>query len=62
MSTSILNNDEVEALLSAIEGGQVLVGQKVESKKIKRFNTMISDVPIGFLGNKNVAYKRLVKK
>lgn len=36
MSTSILNNDEVEALLSAIEGGQVLVGQKVESKKDKK--------------------------
>ena len=62
MSNSILNNEEVDALLSAIEGGQVLVGQKVEPKKIKRFNTMISDVPIGSLGNKNVAYKRLVKK
>lgn len=36
MSNSILNNEEVEALLSAIEGGQVLVGQKVEPKKGKK--------------------------
>ena len=36
MSNSILNNEEVEALLFAIEGGQVLVGQKVEPKKGKR--------------------------
>ena len=36
MANSILNNDEVEALLSAIEGGQVLVGQKVEPKKDKK--------------------------
>src|SRR3972149_4331241 len=36
MANSILNNDEVEALLSAIEGGQVLVGQRVEPKKEKK--------------------------
>ena len=36
MSNSILNNEEVEALLSAIEGGQVLVGQKVEPKKERK--------------------------
>ena len=36
MSNSILNNEEVEALLSAIEGGQILVGQKVEPKKGKK--------------------------
>ncbi len=36
MSNSILNNEEVDALLSAIEGGQVLVGQKVEPKKDKK--------------------------
>ena len=36
MSNSILNNEEVEALLSAIESGQVLVGQKVEPKKGKK--------------------------
>ncbi|MBM2833225.1 MAG: FliMN protein [Candidatus Brocadiaceae bacterium] len=36
MSNSILNNEEVDALLSAIEGGQILVGQKVEPKKEKK--------------------------
>lgn len=36
MANSILNNEEVEALLSAIEGGQVLVGQKEEPKKDKK--------------------------
>ncbi|MDO8141204.1 MAG: flagellar motor switch protein FliM [Candidatus Brocadiales bacterium] len=36
MSNSILNNEEVEALLSAIEGGQVLVGQKIEPKREKK--------------------------
>lgn len=36
MSNSILNNEEVDALLSAIEGGQILVGQKVEPKKDKK--------------------------
>ncbi len=36
MTNAILNNDEVEALLNAIEGGQVLVGQKVEQKKEKK--------------------------
>ena len=36
MSNSILNNEEVDALLSAIEGGQILVGQKVEPKKGKK--------------------------
>ena len=61
MSNSILNNEEVDALLSAIEGGQILVGQKVEPKKEKRFNTMILDVPIDFPENKNAGYKRLVK-
>src|SRR3972149_1342373 len=36
MSNAILNNEEVEALLSAIESGQVLVGQRVEPKKEKK--------------------------
>ena len=36
MSNAILNNEEVEALLSAIESGQVLVGQRVEPKKGKK--------------------------
>ncbi len=36
MSNSILSNEEVEALLSAIETGQVLVGQKAEPKKEKK--------------------------
>lgn len=36
MSNAILTNQEVEALLSAIESGQVLVGQKVEPKKEKK--------------------------
>lgn len=36
MANSILNNDEVEALLSAIEGGQVLIGQKIEPKRGKK--------------------------
>ena len=36
MSNSILNNEEVEALLSAIEGGQILIGQKLEPKKEKK--------------------------
>ncbi len=36
MSNTILSNQEVEALLSAIESGQVLVGQKVEQKKEKK--------------------------
>ena len=36
MSNSILNNEEVDALLSAIEGGQILIGQKVEPKKGKK--------------------------
>ncbi|NUO07142.1 MAG: FliM/FliN family flagellar motor switch protein [Candidatus Brocadia sp.] len=36
MSNAILTNQEVEALLSAIESGQVLVGQKIESKKEKK--------------------------
>ncbi len=36
MANSILSNEEVEALLSAIETGQVLVGQKIEPKKEKK--------------------------
>ena len=36
MSNAILTNQEVEALLSAIESGQVLVGQKIEPKKEKK--------------------------
>ncbi|HQU30128.1 MAG: FliM/FliN family flagellar motor switch protein [Planctomycetia bacterium] len=36
MPNAILTNQEVEALLSAIENGQVLVGQKVEPKKEKK--------------------------
>ncbi len=36
MSNAILTNEEVEALLSAIETGQVLVGQKVEPKREKK--------------------------
>ena len=36
MSNAILNNEEVDALLSAIEGGQVLVGQRVEPRKDKK--------------------------
>lgn len=36
MSNAILNNEEVDALLAAIETGQVLVGQKVEPKKDKK--------------------------
>ena len=36
MSNGILSNQEVEALLSAIESGQVLVGQKIEHKKEKK--------------------------
>lgn len=36
MSNSILSNEEVEALLSAIETGQVLVGQKAEPKREKK--------------------------
>lgn len=38
MPNAILTNQEVEALLSAIENGQVLVGQKVEPKKRKKKN------------------------
>lgn len=36
MSNAILSNQEVEALLSAIESGQVLVGQKIEQKKERK--------------------------
>ncbi len=36
MSNAILSNQEVEALLTAIESGQVLIGQKVEPKKDKK--------------------------
>jgi len=36
MANAILKNEEVEALLAAIETGQVLVGQKVEAKKDKK--------------------------
>ncbi|MBE7444459.1 MAG: FliM/FliN family flagellar motor switch protein [Planctomycetia bacterium] len=36
MPNPILTNQEVEALLSAIESGQVLVGQKIEPKKEKK--------------------------
>lgn len=36
MANAILKNEEVEALLAAIETGQVLVGQKVETKKDKK--------------------------
>lgn len=36
MSNAILSNQEVEALLSAIESGQVLVGQKIEPKREKK--------------------------
>lgn len=36
MSNAILSNQEVEALLSAIESGQVLVGQKIEPKKERK--------------------------
>jgi flagellar motor switch protein FliM len=36
MSNAILSNDEVDALLSAIESGQVLIGQNVEPKKEKK--------------------------
>lgn len=36
MSNAILSNQEVEALLSAIESGQVLVGQNIEPKKEKK--------------------------
>lgn len=36
MSNAILTTQEVEALLSAIENGQVLVGQKIESKKERK--------------------------
>ena len=63
MSNSILNNEEVEALLSAIEGGQVLVGAKSRTRKRgKRFNTMILDAPIDFPENKNAGCKRLVRR
>lgn len=36
MSNAILSNQEVDALLSAIESGQVLVGQKIEPKKERK--------------------------
>lgn len=36
MANAILSNQEVEALLTAIESGQVLVGQKIEQKKEKK--------------------------
>lgn len=36
MSNAILSNEEVDALLSAIETGQVLVGQNIEPKKDKK--------------------------
>ncbi|MFN3531399.1 MAG: flagellar motor switch protein FliM [Candidatus Brocadia sp.] len=36
MTNAILTNQEVEALLSAIESGQVLVGQNIEPKKERK--------------------------
>lgn len=36
MSNAILTNQEVEALLSAIENGKVLVGQKLEPKRERK--------------------------
>ncbi|MDR4509060.1 MAG: flagellar motor switch protein FliM [Candidatus Brocadiaceae bacterium] len=36
MSNAILSNEEVDALLNAIENGQVLVGQKAEKSKEKK--------------------------
>jgi len=36
MSDAILSNEEVDALLSAIESGQVLVGEQVEQKREKK--------------------------
>ncbi|MCF6149316.1 MAG: flagellar motor switch protein FliM [Candidatus Kuenenia sp.] len=36
MSDAILSNEEVDALLNAIESGQVLVGEQVEQKVVKK--------------------------
>lgn len=36
MSDAILSNEEVDALLNAIESGQVLVGEQIEQKVVKK--------------------------
>ena len=62
MSNSILNNEEVDALLSAIEGGQILVGQKVEPKKEKKIQHYDFRRPDRFPREQKRRLQKLVKK